>query len=459
LIPSSNVPRIEKLSPWALRPTITGGVLYPPTRDQVPALLQPVAGGLLPIGALRSYGDSCVNPGGTHLSTNAFTQFFEFDEATGAVSCDSGVTLRTILERTASRGWFLPIVPGTMLSSVGGAVSCDVHGKSHHRHGSFSASVIQFELITANGQTHICSREQNPELFWATIGGLGQTGVITRVSLELARISSAYISMQHARTQNLEETLKLCLTLEDDFSVCWVDSLARGKHLGRGVLMVGHHASAEEVAELSPDLAPFSSPRELHLKLPFFVPSVLTGQLTWRAFNAAYYAAEGRHPPHRLLHYRPYFFPLDGVAHWNRIYGRNGFLEYQFAVPIEAAEPVCREVLDCLSRSGNGSFLAVLKRLGPSSGGHLSFPIEGITLAVDMPAGGPEQDAILRHLDEVVANAGGRIYLVKDSRMDASFVPRMYPRLNEWAEIVNRHDPEQLFTSSMVRRLNLRGLQ
>jgi decaprenylphospho-beta-D-ribofuranose 2-oxidase len=448
---------METLSPWALRPTIRAGVLHPLDTGQIPALIRPSPGGLLPTGALRAYGDACVNPGGLHLSTNALTQILEFDTTTGVLVCESGVTLRTILDRTAASGWFLPVVPGTMFSSIGGAISCDVHGKSHHMHGSFSSCVSHFELITANGETHLCSREHNTELFWATMGGLGQTGVITRAALQLVSVRSSYISMQHAKTKDLQQTLELCLSLEDDFSVCWVDSLARGKHLGKGVLMVGHHASAQEVTELSPKLEPFSAPREFHLTLPFFIPSAFTGKWTWRAFNAAYYAFEGRHPPHRLLHFRPYFFPLDGVAHWNRIYGRKGFIEYQFAVPIAAAERVCREVLERLSASGNGSFLAVLKRLGPASPGHLSFPIEGITLAIDMPAGGPDQAAILARLDSVVARAGGRIYLVKDSRMDASLIPTMYPRQREWAEIVNRHDPDGIFTSSLVRRLNLRG--
>jgi decaprenylphospho-beta-D-ribofuranose 2-oxidase len=264
--------------------------------------------------------------------------------------------------------------------------------------------------------------------------------------------------MQHFRTRDLDETLRMCGSVDDDFSVCWIDSLARGRHLGRGVLMVGHHASAEEMTELAPGKNPFGSPSVTPISLPFFPPSFVSRTPVWRAFNSVYYASQARHPPHRLLHFRPYFFPLDRVAHWNRIYGRSGFIEYQFAVPLQAAESVCREVLERLSASGNGSFLAVLKRFGPASQGHLSFPIEGVTLAVDMAAGGADQAKILRGLDELVARAGGRIYMVKDSRMDASFVPMMYPRQGEWAEIVNRHDPAGVLTSSLVRRLKLRSI-
>ena len=245
--------------------------------------------------------------------------------------------------------------------------------------------------------------------------------------------------------------------MEDDFSVCWIDSLARGRDLGRGVLMVGHHATAAEVAALSPGTQPFASPAVAPLALPFFPPQFLSGKQTWRAFNATYYAVQGRYPAQRLVHFRPYFFPLDRVAHWNRVYGRRGFIEYQFAVPTQAAEPVCRQVLECLSASGNGSFLSVLKRFGPASAGHLSFPIEGVTLAVDMPANGLDQARILQRLDELVAQAGGRVYLVKDSRMDASFIPAMYPRQSEWSHIVNRYDPAGVFSSSLVRRLRLRS--
>ena len=449
--------RIEELSPWALRPTIRAEVVHPSSAVEIPSLLPQRTGSLLPIGAMCSYGDACVNPGGVHLSTGGLNSF-HFDPGNGQLVCGAGVTLRTVLDRVVPQGWFLPVVPGTMMSSVGGAIACDVHGKSHHRHGSFSTELLGLELITADGETRLCSREENAELFWATIGGLGQTGVIVSATCQLSRIESAYISMQHFRTRDLEETLQLCGSVDDDFSVCWIDSLARGRDLGRGVLMVGHHASAAEVAAIAPHTDAFASPSVLPLSLPFFPPAILSKTPIWRAFNSVYYALQARHPSHRLIHFRPYFFPLDRVAHWNRIYGRSGFIEYQFAVPLRAAQSVCQEVLERLSASGNGSFLAVLKRLGRASRGHLSFPIEGVTLAVDMAAGGEGQARILRELDELVARAGGRVYLVKDSRMDASLVPVMYPRQGEWAEIVNGHDPAGVFTSSLVRRLKLRSI-
>jgi decaprenylphospho-beta-D-ribofuranose 2-oxidase len=346
--------RIEELSPWALRPTIRAEVVYPTSAVEIPSLLTAPAGGVLATGAMCSYGDACVNEGGTHLSIRGLNEIFGFDTTTGRLTCGGGATLRSVLERVVPEGWFFPVVPGTMMTTVGGAIACDVHGKSHHRHGSFSTELVSFELIPADGETRLCSREQNAELFWATIGGLGQTGVISRATCQLSRIESAYISMQHFRTRNLEETLAMCGSQDDDFSVCWIDSLARGRDLGRGVLMVGHHASAAEVAEIGPHTKPFASPPVLPLSVPFFPPAILSRTPIWRAFNSAYYGLQARHPAHRLIHFRPYFFPLDRVAHWNRIYGRPGFLEYQFAVPLPAAEFVCREVLERLSASGNG---------------------------------------------------------------------------------------------------------
>jgi decaprenylphospho-beta-D-ribofuranose 2-oxidase len=344
-----------------------------------------------------------------------------------------------------------------MLSSVGGAVACDVHGKNHHQQGSFSTGVQQFELVTASRTVYTCSREQNAELFWATIGGLGQTGVITQVTLQLQSVESSYIVARHIATGDLSQMLQICAQEEDQYSVCWIDSLATGSHLGRGVLMLGHHATASEVASLSPRTNLFAERKTLPLALPFFVPRWMTGAALWKLFNATYYAAHSRASQPFLTHYGPYFFPLDGVGHWNRIHGREGFIEYQFAVPLESAEAVCRQVLERLSESGNGSFLAVLKRFGESNASHLSFPIEGVTLAVDMPFTGEKQAAILARLDTVVARAGGRIYLVKDSCLTPSLVSTMYPRRRECAEIVNRHDPKGIFTSALVRRLSLRA--
>ena len=405
------------------------------------------------MGARRSYGDACVNAGGLHLATERMRRF-AIDAVTGVCEAEAGATLEEIVASAVPLGWFPAVVPGTMLSSVAGALACDVHGKGHHGQGSFAAGVVEFSLITADGQLRRCSRQHETELFWATVGGLGQTGIIARLTLQLRPIATAYLAGRQIRTRDLEETLRLCAETEDEYSVCWIDSLARGRALGRGVLTVGHHASRDELGSRAARQA-LDMGRSARLSLPCFPPAWATRGPVWRVFNAAYWGLH-RTSPATLTRLRPYFCPLDGVAHWNRVYGRQGFVEYQIAVPAAAAGEVCREVLERLSAAGNGSFLAVLKRFGPGNGGHLSFPSEGVTLAVDMAARGAGQATLLDRLDAVVAGAGGRVYLVKDSRMRAEWVDAMYPRRREWAGVVNRFDPDGVFSSSLVRRLELR---
>lgn len=446
---------IELLAPWALRPTIRAEVLRPVSIEQLRVCLGAEGEATrLPMGTRRSYGDACLNAGGVHLATEHMRDV-HIDPRTGLCEVEAGVTLAEIAGGGLPLGWFPAVVPGTMLSSVAGALACDVHGKGHHGQGSFAASVLGIALLTGTGELVPCSREQNPELFWATVGGLGQTGVILRLTLQLRSVETAYIVGRQLRTRDLDETLRLCAEVEDQYSVCWIDSLAQGRAFGRGVLMVGHHASRQELPSSLTRKAALAPGRDRRFSLPFFPPAWVTGGPVWKTFNAGYWHGH-RSSASTVTPVRPYFCPLDSVAHWNRVYGRSGFLEYQFAVPAVAAREVCREVLERLSQSGNGSFLAVLKRFGPGNAGYLSFPIQGYTLAVDMPARGAEQAALLDRLDGVVARAGGRVYLVKDSRMRAEWVDTMYPRRKEWVAVVNRFDPKGRFSSSLVRRLELR---
>jgi len=449
--------RREQLSPWALRPTITGRVFRPAFVTEVPRYLQDVDGGLLPIGARTAYGDACVNPGGHHLDTEQLNKLLAFDDSVGRLTCRSGVTLKDLLSFSVPRGWFLQVVPGTMRSTVGGAFACDIHGKNHHVQGSFASTVSGIEIITADGQTRECSRDVNPELFWTTAGGLGQTGIITKLTLQLLKIESAWMVVRQVKTRDLDHTMTASESSDWPYSVSWIDSLARGRRLGRGVLMLGRHATADDMRHMSPSLAPFSDFRTTRISLPFFVPRWLTGSLMWRTLNGVYYDLHRASTQPFLTHFRPYFFPLDRVSHWNRIHGRKGFLEYQIAMPVAAASAVFREILERLSLSGNGSFVAGIKCFGAGNPGPLSFPIKGYTLAVDMRATGETQDLLLRRLDEAVALGGGRVYLVKDSRLTPSLVDAMYPRRREWAEKVNGYDPEGVFTSSLVRRLRLRS--
>jgi len=411
----------------------------------------------LAVGARTAYGDACVNPGGYHLATEQLNKMLAFDGSSGRLTCRSGVTLKDLLNFSVPRGWFLQVVPGTMRSTVGGAFACDIHGKNHHVQGSFASTVSEIEIITADGQTRECSRVVNPELFWATAGGLGQTGIITKLTIQLLKVESAWMVVSQVKTRDLDHTMTASESSDWPYSVSWIDSLARGRPLGRGVLTLARHATTNDMRHMSPSLAPFPDFRTTRISLPFFVPRWLTGSLTWRTLNGAYYGLHRTSTQPFLTHFRPYFFPLDGVSHWNRIYGRKGFIEYQIAMPAATASAAFREILERLSSSGNASFVAGIKCFGAGNPGPLSFPIKGYTLAVDMPATGETQALLLRRLDEAVTRGGGRVYFVKDSRLTPSVVDAMYPRRREWAETVNGYDPEGVFTSSLVQRLRLRS--
>jgi decaprenylphospho-beta-D-ribofuranose 2-oxidase len=391
------------------------------------------------------------------LATEQLNKMLAFDGSSGRLTCRSGVTLKDLLNFSVPRGWFLQVVPGTMRSTVGGAFACDIHGKNHHVQGSFASTVSEIEIITADGQTRECSRVVNPELFWATAGGLGQTGIITKLTIQLLKVESAWMVVSQVKTRDLDHTMTASESSDWPYSVSWIDSLARGRPLGRGVLTLARHATTNDMRHMSPSLAPFPDFRTTRISLPFFVPRWLTGSLTWRTLNGAYYGLHRTSTQPFLTHFRPYFFPLDGVSHWNRIYGRKGFIEYQIAMPAATASAAFREILERLSSSGNASFVAGIKCFGAGNPGPLSFPIKGYTLAVDMPATGETQALLLRRLDEAVTRGGGRVYFVKDSRLTPSVVDAMYPRRREWAETVNGYDPEGVFTSSLVQRLRLRS--
>ena len=451
--------RVETLYPWALRPTIRAPVYRPDTSREIAAFLPSAQVEITPRGAGTAYGDICVNPCGSHLSLLRLDKFLEFDKEQGILTCQGGVTLNEVINLVLPQGWFPAVSPGTAQSTVGGCMACDAHGKNHHIRGSFAMTVKGMKLLTSDGQTHECSPEQEADLFWATAGGLGQTGVITQLTIQLAKVESSWIKTRNIPTRDLEETLALIDEHADaTYSVSWIDSLARGRHMGRGIIMLGEHATMEDLLRQNPTLCdrPFELRKATSLFLPFFPPPWASNTFALRFFNAVYYRAHSRSSQTRLTNYRSFFYPLDSVKSWNRIYGRRGFIEYQVAVPLRNGREICLEICETLSRTGNGSFLAVIKRMGPGNPGPMSFPIEGYTLAIDMRAGWDEQAKILDGLDRLVAEAGGRVYLVKDSRVDSRWIDTMYPRRREWAEFVARHDPRGLFSSNLVHRLNLR---
>jgi len=407
----------------------------------------------------RSYGDAALNADAGVIWHIRLNRFLAFDETTGVLECESGVSLAEIVHYFLPRGWFLGVTPGTKYVSIGGAIAADIHGKNHHRDGSFSNFVVDFRLLTPTGEILVCSPLQNADVFWATVGGMGLTGVILSARVRLRRTDSAYVFVDYYRASDLEDALA---TMEEsdeqyDYSVAWIDALATGKFMGRSVLMRGKHAPAAELpTRLRKRLRATDRstlPRGPKWKLPFDFPSVTLNPLTVRLFNAAYYAVH-RTAPHQLVDLEKFFYPLDAIDQWNRMYGKRGFVQYQIALPPAAGRDGLRIVLDRLSRSGRGSFLAVLKRFGDPGSGLLSFPLRGYTLALDIPfARGLVP--FLHELDRITLDHGGRIYLAKDSVVRAEDFAAMYPNLDAFRAIQRKLDPQRLFSSSMARRLKI----
>jgi len=397
-------------------------------RSELPDLSrfeQPV----LPYAYGRSYGDSCLNEGGISLDISHLRRFISFDENTGHLRCEAGVSLAEILEVMVPRGWFLPVSPGTRFVSVGGAIANDIHGKNHHRAGTFGCHVTCFELLRSNGERLVCSPSQNSELFRATIGGLGLTGIILWAEFRLKPIINPYIDMDHIRFSSLDEFFEISAESDQDYeyTMSWVDLLIGGKNLCRGIFMRGNHNQSRALA---------SKPvkKRLPLALPFNFPSFVLNTLTVKTFNELFYHAQLGKSIHKIVPYDPFFYPL---------------LQYQFVVPFANANEAMREILGRIRRSGEGSFLTVLKKFGAiQSPGMLSFPRPGLTLALDFAYGGSKTLKLLAELDRIVLQSGGAVYPAKDARMSAGSFQAFFPGWKEFAQYIDPH-----FSSSFWRRV------
>jgi decaprenylphospho-beta-D-ribofuranose 2-oxidase len=410
----------------------------------------------LPRGLGRSYGDAAQCAGGTVLDCTALDRIVELDELGGRVRVEAGCSIDALLRVIVPRGLFVPVTPGTRYVTVGGAIASDIHGKNHHRDGTISAHLEGLELATPTGRLQ-CGPDKDAELFWATTGGMGLTGVVTDATIRLLPIETSQMVVSTERTADLEACMARMSAADADhrYSVAWVDSLARGRHLGRSVITTGDHAARSDLTgKLRDDPLGFN-PRQ-PLSVPVTPPVSLLNPLTVAAFNEAWYRRAPRTPTTELQRISTFFHPLDGVGRWNALYGPHGFTQYQFVVPF-GAEDVVRAVLERLSSARAASFLVVLKRFGAAGQGHLSFPTAGWTLALDLPLGTVGLALVLDELDEIVAGAGGRVYLSKDGRVRPEILHAMYPRIAEWAEIRRSVDPEGVLESDLGRRLQLAG--
>lgn len=383
---------------------------------------------LLAHGAGRSYGDVCLNPNGVVLRTLALDQFISFDPREGVLECEAGVTIDSILDLVVPRGWFPAVTPGTRFLTVGGAIANDVHGKNHSRFGSFGDHLLRFELLRTDGARLICSPTENSDLFHATIGGLGLTGIITTVSIKLRPLPGAAMRVTTKRFEELSGFFELSEGCDAEYSVAWVDCSTTGPNLGRGVFMAADHATSGKVTRR----------KGLRWRVPFDLPACPLNRLTLRAFNSLYFHHAGQGSTQRTTHYEAFFYPLDSVEGWNRLYGRAGFVQYQCVVPPEDAVAATKEILSRISRLGEGSFLAVLKNFGSRRGkGLMSFPRPGTTLAMDFPMRGRRTLELLDRLDQVVFAVGGAIYPAKDARMSPAMFARSFPNLRSFRSFVD----------------------
>ncbi|MBI3902768.1 MAG: FAD-binding oxidoreductase [Nitrosomonadales bacterium] len=408
---------------------------------------------LIARGQGRSYGDAALNENGRVLLTGRVNRLLDFDMEQGILRAEAGATLAEILAAIVPQGWFLPVTPGTKFVSLGGCVAADVHGKNHHHDGSFGAHVLALEMILADGSRVTCSPAENGELFWATVGGMGLTGIIGEVTLKLIPIKNSSMMVRHHSAGSLEQLFGLMqdAAIDDRYTVAWIDSMASGSRLGRGVVMCGHHASMQE-APLDSRAKPARA-----RNIPRDFPAWALNPLSIGAFNALYYQREGGKREPFLSDYLPYFYPLDAIANWNRMYGKQGFVQYQCVIPDATAFDGIKALLQELSGSRRPSFLAVLKRLGAQGKGLLSFPMAGYTLALDLPIRDDGLFTLLNKLDEIVLQHGGRVYLAKDARLSAETFRAMYPRYEQWLAIKNKFDPQNRFSSSLSRRLGIGG--
>jgi FAD/FMN-containing dehydrogenase len=401
----------------------------------------------------RSYGDPALNAGGLVVGTRRLDRFLDFDPSTAMLECEAGVSLLQIIHTFGPRGFFPLISPGTQYVTIGGCIANDIHGKAHHSQGSFVNCVESMRVLLASGDVVTCSRSELPDLFWASFGGMGLLGIILSAKIKLKRVETAYYKESAIRAKSLAE-LMTALDESDQayqYSVAMVDVYGRGEGLGRGVLNLGNNAA---LSDLPPELQkdPLRIAPAAKLGVPFELPEITLNSLSVRVVNGlAQYSQSHKKP---ITHYAMFTYPLDILHNWNRGYGPRGFTQYQFVIPFADGYANMRRIFDAMTSAGELPFLNVLKRLGKSSGGLLSFPTEGYTLAIDFPVR-QGTVALTRQLDALVLEAGGRIYLGKDSYVEPEMFRKMYPRVDEWLAIKAKYDPENVFTSDLGRRVGL----
>jgi decaprenylphospho-beta-D-ribofuranose 2-oxidase len=445
--------RRELLAGWGRTAPTAALVERPIDRDELlAAFVDAPERGVLARGLGRSYGDAACNAGGRVVDTTELTGI-ELDRESGVCTASAGVSIDALIRALVPRGFFVPVTPGTRYVTVGGAVAADIHGKNHHAVGSWFDHVLSLRLLLPSGDLVELSRDVRPELFWATAGGLGLTGIVVDCTFRCPRIATSRLRVETIRTRDLDQTLDLMRHEASRYSVAWIDYLPRGSAMGRSVLNRGDFAEVDDLPRAERP-TPLTYDGNVLAVVPPVVPNGLMNYATIRAFNEVWYRKAPAHKVDELQSIAAFFHPLDMIGEWNRAYGTQGFVQWQIAVPF-AAEETLVTVVRRLSQARLPSFVNVLKTFGPGNDGPLSFPMGGWTLAVDIPTATPDLPRALDELDDEVAAAGGRVYLAKDARMRAELLPAMYPRLDEWRAVREQVDPGRTIRSDLARRLNL----
>ncbi|PTB96547.1 FAD-linked oxidase [Marivirga lumbricoides] len=439
--------KVRYFSNWNNFPRISSKEYFLYFKEEAPELISNLSP-IIARGNGRCYGDASLSD--NIISTLKHKNILSFDPEEGTIECESGILFKDLLEFLVPKGWFLPVTPGTKYITLGGAVASDVHGKNHHKEGSFSQHIIRFNILIENGEILEVTKHKYPDLFAATTGGMGLTGIILSVKFKLKKIETAFITQQQIQTKNLDHVIDLFSEYKDyTYTMAWIDCLKKGNNQGRSIMYAGKHSLLSEIPEKLKTKA-LSIPDKKKITIPFNLPSTILNKFSVQAFNQLYYSMHSN-KHNQLIDLDSFFYPLDGLLEWNRMYGKRGFIQYQFVIPLSDNAMGLKKILNKISEKGLGSFLAVLKMFGPQND-IISFPMEGLTLALDFPIKKGLFD-FLDELDKIVYDHGGRIYLSKDARLKTKSLINSHSNIETFLEITQKYNPRKKFISYLSNRI------